>query len=124
MRSASTPWLKINPNYVDINVEEQQGREDSVLRYYQRLIALRKSDEFRQTFTYGAVTAVFEDMPYVMAYIRSDENHRILVASNFGEGKVTLPLEGSEVLLSNMDTALWSSTGLTLESCRCVVLRL
>ena len=104
--TTGTPWLKVNPNYVDINVEEQLGREDSVLRYYQRLIALRKADAYRSTFTYGAFAPAYETMDHIMAYIRSDEHQRILVAANFGPEAQFLPLERArQVLLSNLDQA-------------------
>ena len=39
-----TAWLKINPDYKEINVEDQENNPDSVLNYYRKLVALRKSD--------------------------------------------------------------------------------
>ena len=39
------PWLGINGNYVDVNYREQQGREDSVLSFYKKMIALRASSD-------------------------------------------------------------------------------
>ena len=36
------PWLRVNPNYVSINVNDQLADPDSVLHYYRRLIQLRK----------------------------------------------------------------------------------
>jgi oligo-1,6-glucosidase len=39
------PWIKVNPNYSEINVEADLERPDSVYRYYQRLIALRKDHD-------------------------------------------------------------------------------
>ena len=47
------PWLKENPNYTQINVQEQLGREDSVLSFYKKLIALRKDPAYKDTFVYG-----------------------------------------------------------------------
>lgn len=38
------PWLRVNPNYLLVNVKTQQGQDDSILHYYQKLIALRKND--------------------------------------------------------------------------------
>ena len=51
--SDETPWLALNPNYTEINVEEQEHRADSVLSYYRKLVALRKDPEYPETFTYG-----------------------------------------------------------------------
>ena len=38
------PWIKVNPNYKEINAEEQAEDPNSILNYYKKLIALRKSD--------------------------------------------------------------------------------
>ena len=48
-----TPWLAMNPNYMEINVAAQEHKADSVLAYYRKLIALRKAKEYKDTFTYG-----------------------------------------------------------------------
>ena len=102
--TTGTPWFALNPNYKDINVAEQQSRENSVLNYYKKLIALRKSDEYRNTFTYGTSTPAYETEPGVMAYVRETEDQKILVAGNYGVNPCTLKLEEpvKEVLLSNM----------------------
>ena len=43
--TTGTPWLKVNDNYPEINVAAQENDPDSVLNYYRRLTALRKSPE-------------------------------------------------------------------------------
>ena len=40
------PWLKVNPNYLQINAAEECNTADSVFAYYKALIALRKSIRF------------------------------------------------------------------------------
>ena len=129
--TTGTPWLGMNPNYVEINVAEQLEREDSVLRYYRRLIALRKADAWRSTFTYGTFAPAYESLDGVMAYTRTDEKNRILVAANFAPEARELPLEGvRQVLLTNLggeETLLERIRAegmLTLESCQCAVLLL
>ena len=103
--TSGTPWLKVNPNYQDINVAEQQGREDSVLNYYKQLLALRKSPEWAEVFTYGRFVPVLEDEENIFAYERRGEDKSALVVANFGlsEREVTLPSgAGENVLLSNL----------------------
>ena len=34
----ATPWIMVNPNYTKINAKDQVSREDSVFKYYQKLI--------------------------------------------------------------------------------------
>lgn len=109
--TSGTPWMKVNPNYSEINVKAQQENEDSVLRYYQKLIALRKSEEYKEVFTYGTFAPVYEEQELVMAFYRISEEEnqetpkkRVLVAANFGREAAELPLEYkvSKVLLSNL----------------------
>ena len=103
--TSGTPWLKVNPNYQEINVAEQQGREDSVLNYYKQLLALRKSPEWAEVFTYGRFVPVLEDEENIFAYERRGEDRSALVVANFGlSGRVvTLPSgAGEAVLLSNL----------------------
>ena len=106
--STGQPWMKVNPNYTRINVAVQEADEDSVLSYYKKLIALRKADAYRETFTYGTFTAMYEDTDSVFAYLRTNEEsgQKILVAANFGVDTVTLnlPQEVQEVLISNTET--------------------
>ena len=124
--TSGTPWFALNPNYKEINVAEQEGREDSVLNYYKKLIAFRKSDAYRETFTYGTSTPAYESKPGVMAYIRELGDQKILVAGNYGKDACTLDLEqpAKEFLLSNMERAAVSGSTLSLESCESVVLLL
>lgn len=103
--TSGTPWLKVNPNYQEINVAEQQGREDSVLNYYKQLLALRKSPEWSEVFTYGRFVPVLEDEKNIFAYERRGEDRSALVVANFGlSGRVVkLPSgAGEAVLLSNL----------------------
>ena len=104
------PWLKENPNYTSINVEEQQGREDSVLSYYKKLIALRKDPAYKETIVYGDFVPCENCGDNLIAYLRKGESQTILVAGNFNPDQkaVVLPLRadgqkaaGGKVLLDN-----------------------
>ena len=124
-----TPWLKVNTNYKEINVANQEKDEDSVLNYYRKLIALRKSLEYKEVFTYGRFVPVYEDTEAVMAYYRLDENKRMLVAANFGEAMAEVRLEYPicQVVLSNqkyksMEEIQKQERILKLESCEVIVL--
>ena len=107
--SKGTPWIKVNPNYTRINVAAQEKDEDSVLSYYKKLIALRKAEAYRQTFTYGTFTAMYEETDSIFAYLRTNEEtgQKILVAANFGttQEHLALPAKIEKVLLSNADNS-------------------
>jgi len=74
--TTGTPWLKVNSNYTAINVESQEAQPDSVLNYYRKLTALRKSEEYKEVFTYGEFVPEYEATESVMAYYRVDDEKR------------------------------------------------
>ena len=105
--TTGTPWLKVNDNYTEINMETQDTDPDSVLNYYRKLIALRKSPAYKEVFAYGEFLPVYQNTSSVMAYYRKTENQRILITANFGKEAVSLTLEYpvKQILLSNMASA-------------------
>ena len=126
--TTAKPWLKVNENYKAINVAAQEKDPSSVLNYYRRLVALRKSDEYKELFTYGRCVPAYEDTDGIMAYYREDENKRVLVVANFGSKEAQIRLDGSvkKVLLSNTNDAEKSTVSvgaseLKLESCEVLV---
>jgi oligo-1,6-glucosidase len=122
--TSGKPWLKVNPNYTEINVAEQTGRADSVLNYYRRLIALHKSDRWKEVFTEGRFAPAYQDQPSVFAYYRKVGDTCVLVAANFGVDSVTLPLiaPAEELLLKNMEAVKSIGTNLLLPSCSSAVI--
>lgn len=117
-----TPWLKVNDNYPVINVEKEEGQLDSVLHYYRKLIALRKSGEYRELFTYGKFEPAYENADHVMAYYRILQGRRVLVAANFGTDTIELDWEvpAKKVLLSNKKRTN-AENKLILEKCEVFV---
>lgn len=107
-------------------------REDSVLSYYKRLIALRKSNVYRETFTYGKFIPAYEDVNGIFAYYRENEEsgQKILIAANYGETSCVLDLEINQgsVLLSNegkeadVDRQMRENHQILLESCESVII--
>ena len=123
--TTGTPWLKVNDNYPEINVAAQENAPDSVLNYYRRLTALRKSPEYRQLFTYGKFRPAFESSHRILAYYRENGNQRVLVAANFGRQTQHLHLPGvvKKTLLTNSGREITGSA-MTLAPSEVVVLEL
>ncbi len=93
-----TPWLKVNPNYRDINAESQTSDEDSVFSCYRRLIALRKE---YPVFVEGDFRLLLPEDEQIFAYERVYEDTKLLVICNFYGESVTCPLvpEAGEMTL-------------------------
>ena len=123
--TTGTPWLMVNPNYTRINVEAQENDENSVLAFYKKLVALRKSPEYKETFVYGEVIPFEEERHNLMAYQRKADKD-VLVIGNFQREKqsVTLPKEMEKVLLNNYPDMEIKGRELTLEGYQAVVLEM
>ena len=97
-----TPWIKVNPNYTEINVEKEMKEEDSVFHYYKKLISLRKTEKILIDGKYEPL--MLED-PNVFAYTRKNDAETLLVVCNFTDQEVVCEaLEGwydEEILLRN-----------------------
>lgn len=104
--TTGTPWINVNPNYREIHAKEEMGRADSVFRYYQKLIALRKQYEI---VVYGSYQLLLPESEEIYAYTRSLNDQILLVVCNFTDKETdyTFPEELSErkgqVLLSNYE---------------------
>lgn len=117
-------WLKVNPNYPHLNVAAQERDENSVLNYYKKLIALRKSEAYREVFTYGDFEPLFETEAYILAYRRSLNGKDVIVAANFGPMENCLQnrmFQNRKVLMSNGTVVLKEDT-LELHPSQVVVL--
>ncbi len=125
--TTGTPWLPINPNYPAVNAAAQAADPDSVLNYYKKLIALRKSAPWRELFVYGRTQPAPQQPAGVFAYLRTDGARRVLVAASCRPDVVSLPLPGraGRTLLGSQRPAAQIKNGaLTLKSCEAVVLEL
>ena len=100
--STANPWIMVNPNYTKINAKDQINREDSVFKYYQKLIKLRHESEL---IVYGTYDLILDDDKDIYAYIRTLGDEKLIVYCNFSENtrEVELPEEftNGKVLISN-----------------------
>ena len=92
--SKSNPWIKINPNYIDINVENQLRDEESILNFYKKMIKIRKENE---ALIYGEYKLILEDDENIYSYIREFENEKFIIITNLTDKYVEFNYD-SEVL--------------------------
>jgi oligo-1,6-glucosidase len=78
--STGSPWIMLNPNYREINAEEQTRRADSVFKFYQTLIQLRAQMEI---ITLGNFELLLPDDPDLFVYTRAFQQEELLVVCNF-----------------------------------------
>ncbi|MFS0662141.1 alpha-glucosidase [Niallia alba] len=104
--TTGTPWIKVNPNYKNINVQDAISDPDSVYHYYRKLISLRKKHE---VIVYGRYDLLLENHSEIFAYKRSLNEETLLVLCNFSEKELEINLlrelanHSSEILISNYE---------------------
>ncbi|MBN7573252.1 glycoside hydrolase family 13 protein [Clostridium beijerinckii] len=100
------PWIKVNPNYKEINAKLQLNDENSIFNYYKKLIKIRKTNP---VVVYGKYELILEENKEIFAYTRTLENEKLLVICNFTGNKTKFALKdeiefnSKELLISNYD---------------------
>ncbi|WP_141433041.1 alpha-glucosidase [Bacillus sp. 03113] len=77
--TTGTPWLKMNPNYQEINVQESKENAHSIYHYYKNLIQLRKEHD---VLIYGSYDLILEEHDDIYAYTRTLNEEKIVVIVN------------------------------------------
>ncbi|MGP0020901.1 MAG: alpha-glucosidase C-terminal domain-containing protein, partial [Candidatus Sulfotelmatobacter sp.] len=81
--SQTTPWLPVPPSYKTHNVATESKDSDSILSIYKKVLTLRHTNE---ALLEGSYTALNEDDPNVMSYLRSYKGKAVLVTLNMSAG--------------------------------------
>ena len=80
-------WLKVNPNYKEINVEAQKNDPDSLLSFYKKLIRLRKDNDILHAGSF----AEFPTKGSLIAYRRVLGVRSVLVIVNLSKKTIKRP---------------------------------
>jgi oligo-1,6-glucosidase len=101
-----TPWLKVNPNYKEINVADAMADRTSVFHYYKKLIQLRRENP---VIVYGSYGLILDSHEEIYAFTRTLGENRLLVILNFSRNLpvFTLPenisFASTELLINNYE---------------------
>jgi oligo-1,6-glucosidase len=113
--TTGTPWIKVNPNYKEINVAEALADPNSVFHYYKKLIHLRKENPVIVYGTYDLILAAHKRSTprsgsvdeEIYAFTRTLDEGRLLVILNFSRNAPVFKLpenisfSSKELLISN-----------------------
>ena len=121
-----TPWLRVNPNYTEINLESQHNDPNSVFTFYKQMIQLRKNPEYKEAIIYGATVPVLEDVHNLIAFKRQGEDMTLLVLANFQTEAQTITLDTpyEKVVFGNDTELVGTDTEITLKGYQAVILKL
>lgn len=100
--TSGEPWIKVNPNYRDINAESEMADADSIFHYYRKLIQMRKQ---YPVFVDGEFRLLMEDDENIFCYLRKNDSEELLVLCNFFGNQIECEMpEGwcdAELLICN-----------------------
>lgn len=88
--TTGTPWIKVNPNYKEINAKNQVNDPDSIFFCYKRLIQLRKE---YPVFVDGRYRLLLEEDENIFAYERQNADQKLVVICNFYGKTLEMPLQ-------------------------------
>lgn len=100
------PWFVVNRNYKEINVADALNDKNSILNFYKKMLALRKSNPI---IVYGDFVLYYKRHKKLFVYERNYEGKKLLVAINFSETDTQIrtpknfDLSESELLISNYE---------------------
>lgn len=126
--TSGTPWIQVNPNYVEVNAAAQEQDPDSELNYFRTLNQVRKNN---LTLIYGAYDLLLPEHTQVYAYTRTLDEDKILVLLNFSSDTVTLNIadlgginmQQAQVLLNNLTELNIADGQVTLAPYQAVLMR-
>lgn len=121
--SNKKPWMSVNENYKTVNVEDKQKEYGSILNFYKRLIAFRKSDEYKNVLTYGDFQPMYEKEDHIFAYSRSYEDQKLVLICNFSseERSVGIIEDYENVVFVNYEQTTVIGDQLKMKPYECVI---
>ena len=120
------PWIQMNPNTNEINVDQALADKTSVFYTYQKLIELRKEHDI---ITYGSFHLLLPNNPSLFVYKRQTEKEEWLVITNFSDSTEKLEWTSCEVdgldgkvIIANYDSQELGEQGMNVRPYEALVL--
>ena len=95
--SKNKPWINVNPNYKDINVETEEKDYDSVLNFTRKMIKLRKENK---ALVYGSFEQI-RTSSNIFAYYRKLDDQKFMIIMNLTDKDQLYPFKIDNTLISS-----------------------
>ena len=124
--TTGTPWKRVNPNYIEINVEQQDSDPNSVLNHFRKMTKLRNDN---LVLVYGDYDLLLPDHEQIYAYTRILGEDKMLVLLNFSDkpAEANLPeAEGlNEIFINNYNSSpIKAESKIVLEPYQAVIVKM
>ncbi|MGN0768263.1 MAG: alpha-glucosidase [Christensenellales bacterium] len=83
--TTGTPWMPLNPNYKEINVEQALADKDGIWYFYKNLNAFRIGNE---VIRYGSYKQYYPKDKHVWTYEREYNGKKYVVIANYSDREV------------------------------------
>lgn len=103
--TSGTPWMRVNDNYKEINVESQVDVSDSLFSFWKDSLNIRK--RYKDLFIYGSFKMLDYENEDVFSFMKENGDQSAYVVLNFSSKSVPFEnLTGSNLKLinSNVDS--------------------
>ncbi|WP_133552013.1 glycoside hydrolase family 13 protein [Algoriphagus boseongensis] len=88
--TTGTPWMRVNPNYTEINVSAQDQDPTSILNHFRKMTKVRKENP---ALVYGKYELVQKEHPDIYAFTRKGEGQNLMVILNFSKNSSSIKLD-------------------------------
>ena len=100
--TSGKPWLKINPNYKEINVEADLANKDGIISFYKKMNTFKKSSEILKN---GSFDEIYSGRS-VYAFKRTLNGESLVAVCNFSAKNAKMPAAiRGERMISNYEGA-------------------
>ena len=122
---SGTPWKRVNENYTQINVSEQEVDPNSILNHFKKMAQVRKENA---VLVYGDYTLLQAEHPDIYAFTRTLGDEKLLVLLNFSEEKTAITLSEIDhfgaLLINNYNSLEREANKVSLLPYQAVLLKL
>ena len=91
--TTGNPWIKLNKNYKEINVENSEKDKNSILNYYRQMISFRKK---YPCLVYGSFKDLLPEHDKLFFYERIFNQEQFLIIHNFNNSYTRWKNENSQ----------------------------
>jgi oligo-1,6-glucosidase len=88
------PWIKVNPNYMQLNAEDDEKHPESILTFYRDTIAFRKK---HPVLTWGSFTSLCDAHKKAVVYIREDNKEKLFVLINMSNNHTKINFKNTNI---------------------------
>ena len=97
--TTGNPWIKLNKNYKEINVENSEKDKNSILNYYRQMISFRKK---YSCLVYGSFKDLLPEHDKLFFYERIYNEEQFLIIHNFSNSYTRWKNENTEYILNQI----------------------